>query len=71
MSLKSELITWGAALKAYDKQEYEEALEVFSASLPSVLYSHSPSHLYSPLDYRGFLKDTNQYGSHPCNSRRA
>ncbi|KAJ7263915.1 NADPH oxidase regulator NoxR [Mycena rebaudengoi] len=30
MSLKAELETWGAALKAYDEEEYEKALQLFS-----------------------------------------
>lgn len=31
MSLKAELETWAAALKAYDEQDFEKALELFSA----------------------------------------
>lgn len=37
MSLKAELETWAAALKAYDEQDFEKALDLFSVrqSLPS------------------------------------
>ncbi len=31
MSLKAELETWAAALKAYDEEDYEKSLELFSA----------------------------------------
>ena len=30
MSLKAELETWAAALAAYDKEDFEQALELFS-----------------------------------------
>jgi hypothetical protein len=30
VSLKVELETWGAALRAYDKEDFETALELFS-----------------------------------------
>jgi len=33
MSLKAELETWAAALKAYDGQEFEKALDFFSVCL--------------------------------------
>jgi len=33
MSLKAELETWAAALKAYDGQEFEKALDFFSVRL--------------------------------------
>jgi hypothetical protein len=30
MSLKAELETWAAALKAYDENDYEKSLDLFS-----------------------------------------
>lgn len=33
MSLKAELETWAAALKAYDEEDFEKALELFSVRL--------------------------------------
>jgi len=33
MSLKAELETWAAALKAYDEEDFEKALEFFSVRL--------------------------------------
>lgn len=30
MSLKSKLETWAAALKAYDEEDFEKALDLFS-----------------------------------------
>ena len=30
MSLKAELETWAAALKAYDEEDFERSLELFS-----------------------------------------
>ena len=38
MSLKAELETWAAALNAYDEENFEQSLELFSVSL-----HHSPS----------------------------
>ena len=35
MSLKAELETWAAALKAYDEEDFEKALELFSVRLLS------------------------------------
>lgn len=32
MTLKAELETWAAALKSYDEQDFERALELFSVS---------------------------------------
>jgi tetratricopeptide (TPR) repeat protein len=33
MSLKAELETWAAALKAYDEEDFEQSLELFSVRL--------------------------------------
>jgi neutrophil cytosolic factor 2 len=33
MSLKAELETWAAALKAYDEEDFEKALDLFSVCL--------------------------------------
>src|SRR5258708_3024419 len=35
MSLKAELETWAAALKAYDAEDFEKSLELFSVRAPS------------------------------------
>jgi hypothetical protein len=32
MSLKAELDTWAAALRAYDEEDFEKALELFEVS---------------------------------------
>lgn len=32
MSLKAELETWAAALKAYDEEEFEKSLDLFTVS---------------------------------------
>lgn len=47
MSLKFELETWAAALKAYDEEDFEQSLELFSVRLR--LFSFGvPSHLTFP-----------------------
>jgi hypothetical protein len=54
MSLKAELETWAAALKAYDEEDFDQSLELFSVcllflltpcpfSLP-ILPAHIPDH---------------------------
>ena len=46
MSLKAELETWAAALKAYDEEDFEQSLELFSVRLR--LFSFCvPSHIPS------------------------
>lgn len=35
LSLKAELETWAAALKSYDEQDFEKALDLFSVSCRS------------------------------------
>jgi tetratricopeptide (TPR) repeat protein len=45
MSLKAELETWAAALKAYDEEDFEKALELFSVRLlchKTLLATHFP-----------------------------
>ena len=39
MSLKAELETWAAALQAYDQEDFEKSLELFSqiADSPKIL----------------------------------
>lgn len=46
MSLKAELEAWAAALKAYDEEDFEQSLEIFSVCLS---FPPSPplSHLFS------------------------
>ena len=43
MSLKAELETWAAALKAYDEEDFEKSLDLFSVR-PSPLFSLPASH---------------------------
>jgi neutrophil factor 2 len=38
MSLKAELETWAAALKAYDEEDFEKALDLFSVRHQYFLY---------------------------------
>lgn len=45
ISLKAELETWAAALEAYDEQDFEKALDLFSVSYRShthYAHSHTP-----------------------------
>lgn len=44
MSLKAELETWAAALKAYDEEDFEKSLDLFSVSL-AVLRVACSTHL--------------------------
>lgn len=46
MSLKAELEAWAAALKAYDEEDFEQSLEIFSVCL-RFSPSPRPSHLVS------------------------
>ena len=46
MSLKAELETWAAALKAYDEEDFEKSLDLFSVRfvvLPVAWLTHGPS----------------------------
>jgi neutrophil factor 2 len=46
MSLKAELETWAAALKAYDEEDFEKSLDLFAVSLavlPVACSTHLPS----------------------------
>ncbi len=48
MSLKAELETWAAALRAYDEEDFEKSLETFSVRPPfltPVLYLNASSSL--------------------------
>jgi hypothetical protein len=69
LSLKTKLKTWAAALRAYDKDDFETALELFSVWIlrPGVALPHPlvhtayPKVIHHPLESR----------SHPCRSGRA
>jgi hypothetical protein len=37
MSLKAELETWASALKAYDENDYEKSLDLFSVRQARIL----------------------------------
>jgi|SRR5580693_15704 neutrophil cytosolic factor 2 len=39
MSLKAELETWASALKAYDEEDFDQSLELFSVRPPFLLTS--------------------------------
>jgi hypothetical protein len=45
MSLKAELESWAAALKAYDEEDFEQSLEIFTVCLR---FSLSPYVSVSP-----------------------
>jgi neutrophil cytosolic factor 2 len=47
MSLKAELESWAAALKAYDEEDFEQSLEIFSVRLRFPPPLTCPSHLLS------------------------
>jgi hypothetical protein len=75
MSLKAELETWAAALKAYDENDYEKSLDLFSVRR----YSHRPFGYTASLlltigfdliAYRGLVQDLDEYGSYLCHSGR-
>ena len=40
MSLKAELDTWAAALRAYDEEDFERALELFAVCLLRTNFIH-------------------------------
>lgn len=42
MSLKAELETWAAAVKAYDEQDFEKSLELFSVCPMDILRLRFP-----------------------------
>jgi hypothetical protein len=71
MSLKAELETWAAALKAYDEEDFERSLNLFSVRLLfySNIYFFSP--IPSPSGNRRLFKNTHKYGSHLRYSWRA
>lgn len=80
MSLKAELETWAAALKAYDEQDFENSLELFSVCsifhsdrlLPVSIFVYNPSHTCRfRTAHRRFFKNPHKYGSHPCYTGRA
>ena len=43
MSLKAELETWAAALKAYDEEDFDKALELFSVRHMDMILSMFPN----------------------------
>jgi hypothetical protein len=43
MSLKAELETWAAALKAYDEEDFDKALELFSVRHTDMILSMFPN----------------------------
>jgi neutrophil factor 2 len=47
MSLKAELETWAAALKAYDDEDFDQSLELFSVRPPFFPRLRISSHLYT------------------------
>lgn len=68
MSLKAELETWAAALKAYDEEQFEQALDLFQVCPPSpparcrrasVLIG-----LLMPTANRRFIQSLDEHGSH-------
>lgn len=68
ISLKAELETWAAALKAYDEQDLERSLELFSVSY--IPHSRTCRVSFTPPEHRRFLKDPHQHGPHIRYHRR-
>lgn len=75
MSLKAELNTWASALEAYDAEDFEKALELFSVSYTHIRPNFSLQRLGS--GYRRLGQNFDKHRSHlrgsgrPRNSRRA
>jgi hypothetical protein len=69
MSLKAELETWAAALKAYDEEDFEQSLELFLVCprSPPPSLSVSPS----LAGHCRLVKNSHKYGPYLRNSRRA
>ena len=67
MSLKAELETWAAALNAYDEENFEQSLELFSVSLYSLPLILTLTHFNTA--HRRLFKNPNQYGPNLRNSR--
>lgn len=44
MSLKAELETWSAALKAYDEEDFEKSLDLFSVCIRYLLLHNALAH---------------------------
>lgn len=44
MSLKAELETWSAALKAYDEEDFEKSLDLFSVRICYLLLHNVLAH---------------------------
>lgn len=69
MSLKAELETWASALKAYEEEDLEKSLYLFSVRL--YLFNFPPSWSTDGVtDYSRFVQDLNKYRSHTCHSGR-
>jgi len=71
MSLKAELETWAAALKAYDEEDFNQALELFSVRCycPPLVPRETLTAIDAAAD-RWLLKDPHEYGPHICHTRR-
>jgi hypothetical protein len=70
MSLKAELETWAAALKAYDEEDFDQSLELFSVR-PFPFPSHI-SYLIPPPHFPGYrrlVENPHKYGSYLCHPR--
>lgn len=53
MSLKAELETWAAALKAYDEEDFEKSLDLFSVRSLSLPWPSWPDIIIPSLPSRG------------------
>lgn len=69
MSLKFELETWAAALKAYDEEDFEQSLELFSVRLRLFFLWCPISHSH-PVHCR-LVKNSHKHGPYLRYSRRA
>jgi hypothetical protein len=67
MSLKAELEAWAAASKAYDEEDFERALELFSVCVNWTIAADFA--LLTSQGHRRFLQDTHEHGAYICHSR--
>ena len=72
MSLKAELETWASALKAYDDEDLDKALNLFGVRSFSLPLSPGWDGADDPMvvDYSGLFQDPDKHGPHPCHPGR-
>ena len=70
MSLKAELETWAAALKAYDEGDFDKSLTLFFVRHTDMLSLMFPINICPSADCR-FIENSHQYWFDLRNCRRA